>query len=111
MICSLGGPNDLSDCTAYTLSKALDRNVAFRMLNSPSEDVDLYAWQKIVKFWPATELVSAQQTSSSVHNLCASSSDNLAMDSKTLYEFPESLSPNLCSERQAANFRHFHLFP
>ena len=42
--------------------------------------------------------MSAQQTSSSVHNLCASLSDSLTMDNKTLEELTKPLSSTLSSK-------------
>ena len=38
MICSLRGSNDLSYCIVYAVSKAVDRNVAIRILNSCSAE-------------------------------------------------------------------------
>ena len=68
MVCSVGDSHDISYCTAYSFSKAVDRNVSIRILNASSSDVELHVRQKIAKFWPVVDLASAQQTSSSAHD-------------------------------------------
>ena len=99
MICSVGDTPDSSYCTAYTISEAVDKKIAIRILNSSSSNVELHAGQKVAKFWSAVELVSTEQHSNSIdHGLCASLSDTPTIDPQTLHELTESLSPSLSAK-------------
>ena len=108
MICRI---SEESCITAYTVSKAVDRKVAVRILNPSSSDVALNAGQKIAKFWPVVELTEQYQNSlTSGSDFCASIA-SLSLEAKTCSELKEALSPSLSESDSKQIFDILASFP
>ena len=108
MICRI---SEESCITAYTVSKAVDRKVAVRILKPSSSDVALNACQKISKFWPVVELTEQYQNSlTSGSDFCASIA-SFSLEAKTCSELKEALSPSLSESDSKQIFDILASFP
>ena len=108
MVCRIS-----DDCciTAYTVSKAVDRKVAIRILNPSNSDVALHAGQKIPKFWPVVELTEMHNQLPPSELDFSASIANLPLDMKTCSELKEALSPSLSESNSRKIFDTLASFP